>query len=110
MAVAAAAVERLNTGGNQWVPGAVAKCRQVPPRLPFAADSPRVAPKSTLAKRNAETMSDTFAAVADIIAAVCSIDRETIRPESPTITDLGIASLDFPLGSVSCRDRSCQDV
>lgn len=40
-------------------------------------------------------MSDTFAAVADIIAEVCSIDRETIRPESHTINDLGIDSLDF---------------
>ena len=40
-------------------------------------------------------MSDTFADVADIISEVCSIDRETIRPESHTINDLGIDSLDF---------------
>ena len=40
-------------------------------------------------------MSDTFAAVADIIAEVCGIDRETVRPESHTINDLGIDSLDF---------------
>lgn len=38
---------------------------------------------------------DTFAAVADIIAEVCDIDRATIRPESHTINDLGIDSLDF---------------
>jgi acyl carrier protein len=38
---------------------------------------------------------DTFAAVADIIAEVCDIDRGTIRPESHTINDLGIDSLDF---------------
>lgn len=40
-------------------------------------------------------MTDTFADVADIISEVCSIDRETIRPESHTINDLGIDSLDF---------------
>jgi acyl carrier protein len=40
-------------------------------------------------------MSNTFAAVADIIAEVCSIDRDKIRPESHAINDLGIDSLDF---------------
>ncbi len=40
-------------------------------------------------------MSDTFAAVADIISEVCSIDHEKIRPDSHAINDLGIDSLDF---------------
>jgi acyl carrier protein len=37
----------------------------------------------------------TFSDVADIIAETCNIDRTTIRPESHTINDLGIDSLDF---------------
>ena len=40
-------------------------------------------------------MQETFSAVADIIAETCNIDREKIRPESHTINDLGIDSLDF---------------
>lgn len=42
-----------------------------------------------------EPMESTFSAVAGIIAEVCSVDRETIRPETHTINDLGIDSLDF---------------
>ena len=37
----------------------------------------------------------TFDKVADIIAETSEIDRETIKPESHTIDDLGIDSLDF---------------
>ena len=40
-------------------------------------------------------MSPTFDSVADIINEVCSIDRAKITPESHTIDDLGIDSLDF---------------
>jgi acyl carrier protein len=40
-------------------------------------------------------MQETFSAVADIISETCNIDREKIRPESHTINDLGIDSLDF---------------
>ncbi|PWR22635.1 acyl carrier protein [Zavarzinia aquatilis] len=40
-------------------------------------------------------MSDTFDAIADIIAETCNIDRDTITPESHSIDDLGIDSLDF---------------
>lgn len=40
-------------------------------------------------------MSDTFDRVADIIAETSEIERETITPESHTIDDLGIDSLDF---------------
>lgn len=40
-------------------------------------------------------MSTTFDRVADIIAETSEIDRETITPESHTIDDLGIDSLDF---------------
>ena len=40
-------------------------------------------------------MSSTFDKVADIIAETSEIERETITPESHTIDDLGIDSLDF---------------
>ena len=40
-------------------------------------------------------MTATFDRVADIIAETSEIDRATITPESHTIDDLGIDSLDF---------------
>lgn len=40
-------------------------------------------------------MSQTFDAVADIIAETCNIERDSITPESHAIDDLGIDSLDF---------------
>ncbi|WP_019218718.1 acyl carrier protein [Bartonella florencae] len=40
-------------------------------------------------------MSSTFDKVADIIAEISEIDRSIITPESHTIDDLGIDSLDF---------------
>ncbi|WP_062210966.1 acyl carrier protein [Aureimonas sp. AU12] len=40
-------------------------------------------------------MSSTFDRVADIIAETSEIDRSQITPESHTIDDLGIDSLDF---------------
>lgn len=40
-------------------------------------------------------MASTFDKVADIIAETSEIDRETITPDSHTIDDLGIDSLDF---------------
>lgn len=40
-------------------------------------------------------MSSTFDKVADIIAETSEIDRDKITPESNTIDDLGIDSLDF---------------
>jgi acyl carrier protein len=40
-------------------------------------------------------LSDTFDKVADIIAETSEIDRDSITPESHTIDDLGIDSLDF---------------
>ncbi len=40
-------------------------------------------------------MSSTFDAVAGIIAETCDIPREKIKPESHSINDLGIDSLDF---------------
>ncbi len=40
-------------------------------------------------------MTATFDKVADIIAETSEIDRATITPESHTIDDLGIDSLDF---------------
>jgi acyl carrier protein len=40
-------------------------------------------------------MSSTFDTVASIISETCDIPRETIKPESHAIDDLGIDSLDF---------------
>jgi acyl carrier protein len=40
-------------------------------------------------------MSSTFDTIANIIAETCDIPRETIKPESHAINDLGIDSLDF---------------
>ncbi|WP_163333395.1 acyl carrier protein, partial [Klebsiella aerogenes] len=40
-------------------------------------------------------MTSTFDKVADIIAETSEIDRDSITPESHTIDDLGIDSLDF---------------
>ena len=40
-------------------------------------------------------MSSTFDTVANIIAETCDIPRDTIKPESHAIDDLGIDSLDF---------------
>lgn len=40
-------------------------------------------------------MSETFDKVAEIIADTSEIDRETITPDSNTVDDLGIDSLDF---------------
>ena len=39
--------------------------------------------------------SSTFDTIANIIAETCDIPRETIKPESHAIDDLGIDSLDF---------------
>jgi acyl carrier protein len=40
-------------------------------------------------------MSSTFDTVSKIIAETCDIEPETIKPESHSINDLGIDSLDF---------------
>ena len=40
-------------------------------------------------------MSSTFDQIANIIAETCDIPRDTIKPESHAIDDLGIDSLDF---------------
>jgi acyl carrier protein len=45
--------------------------------------------------KQVNNLSTTFDRVADIIAETSEIDRETITPESHTIDDLGIDSLDF---------------
>jgi acyl carrier protein len=42
-----------------------------------------------------KTVSTTFDKVANIIAETSEIDRDTITPDSHTIDDLGIDSLDF---------------
>jgi acyl carrier protein len=40
-------------------------------------------------------MSSTFETIANIIAETCDIPRDSIKPESHAINDLGIDSLDF---------------
>ena len=40
-------------------------------------------------------MSDTFEAIANIIAETCDIPRDSITADSHAINDLGIDSLDF---------------
>jgi len=40
-------------------------------------------------------MSSTFDTVANIIHETCDIQRDTIKPESHVVKDLGIDSLDF---------------
>jgi acyl carrier protein len=40
-------------------------------------------------------MSSTFDTVANIISETCDIPRDSIKPESHAINDLGIDSLDF---------------
>jgi len=40
-------------------------------------------------------VSETFDKVADIIAETSEIERDTITPDSNTVDDLGIDSLDF---------------
>jgi acyl carrier protein len=64
-------------------------------RSPLA--SKRLFPMWNPNNQNSEDMSvtATFDKVADIIAETSEIDRETITPESHTIDDLGIDSLDF---------------
>lgn len=53
-----------------------------------------VKPEGKSLKRK-QILSSTFDKVADIIAETSEIDRDTITPESHTIDDLGIDSLDF---------------
>lgn len=50
-------------------------------------------------------LSSTFDKVADIIAETSEIDRDSITPESHTIDDLGIDSLDF-LDIVFATDKA----
>ena len=40
-------------------------------------------------------MSSTFDTIANIISETCDIPRDSIKPESHAINDLGIDSLDF---------------
>jgi acyl carrier protein len=66
-------------------------------RLRQKPELPRLPSHSWLSARSfvRPRMSATFNSVADIINEVCSIDRAKITPESHTIDDLGIDSLDF---------------
>jgi acyl carrier protein len=55
-------------------------------------ETPELLPKTFEVQTNVST---TFDKVADIIADTSEIDRDSITPESHTIDDLGIDSLDF---------------
>ena len=61
--------------------------------VPAAAPPPGVAANALSFKDL--PMSSTFDTVANIISETCDIPRETIKPESHAIDDLGIDSLDF---------------
>jgi acyl carrier protein len=61
--------------------------------LAFAADFSIAA--RNLLSNEVLSVTATFDKVADIIAETSEIDRDTITPESHTIDDLGIDSLDF---------------
>src|SRR3954453_16919301 len=62
-------------------------CRKKPTREPNPNPSPYQASR--------KSVSTTFDKVAKIIADTSEIDRDSITPESHTIDDLGIDSLDF---------------
>jgi acyl carrier protein len=61
--------------------------------LALCCDSAR--PAKVLIFQEVRAMSSTFDTVANIIAETCDIPRDTIKPESHAINDLGIDSLDF---------------
>jgi acyl carrier protein len=70
----------------------------------LAADRPRGCKRwralRLIDRQNSKTirelpMSSTFDTIANIIAETCDIPRESIKPESHAINDLGIDSLDF---------------
>jgi acyl carrier protein len=52
-------------------------------------------PSRGTGRKKENQLSETFDKVADIIAETSEIDRDSITPESHTIDDLGIDSLDF---------------
>src|SRR5262245_18316460 len=62
-------------------------CRKKPTREPN--------PNPASIRHRGKSVSTTFDKVAKIIAETSEIDRDTITPESHTIDDLGIDSLDF---------------
>jgi acyl carrier protein len=67
-------------------------------RFAFAAEFPIGSRRIQHAPPNSSRispLSSTFDRVADIIAETSEIDRDQITPESHTIDDLGIDSLDF---------------
>jgi acyl carrier protein len=67
-----------------------------PERQPSPAPAPRRCRRGgKIAAFKDLPMSSTFDTVANIIAETCDIQRDTIKPESHAIDDLGIDSLDF---------------
>jgi acyl carrier protein len=68
----------------------VFSCREKPIREPDQTYAESPAPQI-----EGKTVSTTFDKVANIIAETSEIDRDTITPDSHTIDDLGIDSLDF---------------
>jgi acyl carrier protein len=68
--------------------------------LPFscptkAITEPENTPRESAYEIEGSIVASTFDKVAAIIAETSEIDRDTITPESHTIDDLGIDSLDF---------------
>jgi acyl carrier protein len=65
----------------------------------FGANRPAIVTRSAVPETPYRSgiywMPSTFDTVANIISETCDIPRETIKPESHAINDLGIDSLDF---------------
>jgi acyl carrier protein len=59
------------------------------------ATAPAAARRENSCQSGIYPMSSTFDTVAGIISETCDIKRDTIKPESHAIDDLGIDSLDF---------------
>jgi acyl carrier protein len=76
-------IRALDSGRGKWgIPG------------PRARDS-HARTRNYLQYIKGLMMSSTFDQIANIIAETCDIPRDTIKPESHAIDDLGIDSLDF---------------
>ncbi len=94
---------------DKWPSRHPERCEDTSRRLPARVNAPVVFPCFAKALRlpigsrldrlyaiaKETVLSSTFDRVADIIAETSEIDRDKITPESHTIDDLGIDSLDF---------------
>jgi acyl carrier protein len=99
----------MHSSVETFTPGAaieLARCLRYTGTRPLAGETGRsgaIHPQSQTRQRDWRNtwpirdllMPSTFDTVANIISETCDIPRETIKPESHAINDLGIDSLDF---------------